>query len=731
MGTMTPASTTSAPQAAGWRHVVRESFRVSKDQVNALGAIRCTVGVLIPLVIGLAAGSVADGLAGAVGALAGGFASFQGTYRTRAAIILAVGAGMAVSTVTGALAEHSAVGTAFVDAAWGVAGGMMVALGPALLVIGLQWGVGALVAAAIPMNTGQALVRGSLVLAGALIQMVLAALVWPLRSYRAERRAVAASYQALSSFAQDIAGGELLSRGPAMIDDARAVLRDPQPFGRAGQQLAFQALLDEADRIRINLVRIARLRSLLPAAVSQLVVTRLARAVAGTLDEISHTIEKERLPAVVAAFRSGSSPADSAPDLDGAIRDLESAVVGAQPAWAAEELQQSTRALGGQVRSAGRVAMVTVGERDVTGTTPVMRPGPKQSLAHRTKAGVDEALITLRANLSWDSSAFRHAVRLGAVLAVCVAVARIGDVARGYWVGLTALVVLRPDFVTTATRGLGRLVGTLAGAVVATALVAWLRPGTVGLTVLFGCAVFFAFAILRANYALFSIFITGYVVFLLSFAKLPAFATVTDRVVDTLLGGGIAVAAYLVWPTWESHQVGEHLARLLEAQRDYAGAVLGVHADPGDNRRASLGDLRARTRRARSNAEASVQRLSLEPERGTRSGGLDVDTASGVLAAARRFSLGTLTLHAHLPDRTDPPRPDLVRLAEAIPSELTRVAEAMRSHQPPSAGGLRDIHNALPDELTDSVPLVVSETDLMVDSVNTIAELLTAQAGRA
>jgi len=47
-----------------------------------------------------------------------------------------------------------------------------------------------------------------------------------------------------------------------------------------------------------------------------------------------------------------------------------------------------------------------------------------------------------------------------------------------------------------------------------------------------------------------------------------------------LLGGALAVIAYLLWPTWESRLVGPQLADLLEAQARLLRGVLGVFADP-------------------------------------------------------------------------------------------------------------------------------------------------------
>src|SRR5207302_8853593 len=69
----------------------------------------------------------------------------------------------------------------------------------------------------------------------------------------------------------------------------------------------------------------------------------------------------------------------------------------------------------------------------------------------------------LRANLTFRSPAFRHAIRLGAALIIASALARLLPLPlqRGYWIPLTVLLILRPDFTSTFTRGVARFLGTV------------------------------------------------------------------------------------------------------------------------------------------------------------------------------------------------------------------------------------------------------------------------------
>jgi hypothetical protein len=96
---------TSAEPASNrniFHEAVASALRVHWSQAEPLAALRCTIGVAVPL---LAAVSFIDSAAGifvAVGAVAAGFGSFQGVYRSRARVML-LAVGMAVSLFVGSL----------------------------------------------------------------------------------------------------------------------------------------------------------------------------------------------------------------------------------------------------------------------------------------------------------------------------------------------------------------------------------------------------------------------------------------------------------------------------------------------------------------------------------------------------------------------------------------------------------------------------------------------------
>ena len=158
--------------------------------------------------------------------------------------------------------------------------------------------------------------------------------------------------------------------------------------------------------------------------------------------------------------------------------------------------------------------------------------------------GIGPAVRTLRANLTLGSAAMHYALRQGTTLAVAAEMEHATGLPNGYWVPMTALLVLRPAFQPTFHRGVLRVMGTIVGAALATLLVHALRLDllTVGaLTALFA---WLAYALLNVNYGLFAVFLTGYIVFLLDFGGLSTKVVVAHRTLNTALGGGLALLSY-------------------------------------------------------------------------------------------------------------------------------------------------------------------------------------------
>jgi uncharacterized membrane protein YccC len=343
----------------------------------------------------------------------------------------------------------------------------------------------------------------------------------------------------------------------------------------------------------------------------------------------------------------------------------------------------------------------------------------------------------LRANLTLRSATFRHAIRLGIALALATALYRLLPlpIERGYWIPLTALLVLKPDFTATFTRGTARLLGTMLGAVLTTLLVSLLAPSNELLVVLDAIMAYLAFSVLYVNYAIFSAFITMETVFLLTFVAPQPLMTAAYRAIDTAIGGLLALLIYALWPTWELSQVPNNIANRLEALRRYLIASMNVYAHPGTYDALTMHNLRMEVRLARSNAETSVQRSLQEPEPHR----VDLDLAQSLLRAADTIAQSILALEAHLLDNpSHHALPQVIPLTREIDEALRLLITAIRQRQPIQAlpdlqetlhslrqPGKRDPH-ALSEAHTD-LHFVRSEIKRIVRSIHTMNQLLSSR----
>ena len=668
------------------RDVLRATVTLDPAGLQGRDGLRTALGVGVPLVVGVALDRPLDGLAAAGGAFAAGFALFAVGYRTRLSAVLLATVGVACSTFVGAAVGDVLWLFALTTAVWGFAAGMLVSLGVAAGIIGVQSVVGLLVITQYSMPLEDGLGRAGLVLLGGGVQVLLLLTAWPLRRSPFERSTLATVYRSLGAYAAALPTGVAEPPDVRPLAEARRALRDPQPFLRDEHAQLFSQLHDEAEHVRTTLAGLALVRGRLVGWPSReravVLLDELALEVAGLLRDIAVAAELPRSAARSAALTAAGPE-------------------GAPERW--ERLARATAALRGEAAAAGpsdthvgaslvgeveRLATALLGHleavvrlsRAAAGPLSLDQAGPQSTRARST--AVQDALPTLRAHLTLRSAVLRHALRLAGTLGVGTALAGLLPSEHRYWLPLTALVVLKPDFRSTFTRGIGRILGTAVGALLAGLVTALLEPGPLVLTVLVVAAAWGCYALLFANYALFGLCVTAFVVFLLSFAALPGWGTVLDRLEATVLGGVLALVAYVVWPTWERVRVPEQLARLLEAQARYGAALLEQYADLSQLDLARLEELRAAARLARSNAEASVARLASEPL--GRRGGLAPEQARAVREQVRAYALAALALQAHLPEaRPVAVEPQLRVLAQQLRSSLGELAAALRDGRPP------------------------------------------------
>ena len=134
---------------------------------------------------------------------------------------------------------------------------------------------------------------------------------------------------------------------------------------------------------------------------------------------------------------------------------------------------------------------------------------------------------------------------------------------------MTAMLVLKPAFNETVKRAFARISGTIAGAVLTSYLVAHVKPAPIELAVLVLVCVFLAYSTLNVNYAMYTVFLTAYIVFLLSLANLPGAVIAHRRAISTIIGGMLALLVHLDavrrWRRKAGHDPDQHLNAVTSA----------------------------------------------------------------------------------------------------------------------------------------------------------------------
>jgi hypothetical protein len=349
------------------RNLAHETFIFDWSKFSPEAALRCVPAIAIPLVIGVSTGHPRQGIMAAAGAFSVGFGSFQELRHSRTAPMLVAAIGMCVSSWIGSIAGHSHLATVLISALWGFLYGTVWTLSPGTAWTALQCVVWLVISTAYPQSGLQALTRGSLMLAGGVLQMLLVLALWRIQ-------------------------------------------------GTVNPVLGGSSTLEE-DRI------------------------------------LSHAIEAD--------------------------------------------------------------------------------PGRRL-----------------------------QAIRAAIVLAVSAAAYRYMRLPNAYWIPMTAAIVMKPALVQTFQRGLARVLGTLAGAALATLIASALQPQPWILVALVVVFAWTCYLLIYVNYAVFAVCVTSYVVFLLALAGLPEASLITHRMIATLLGGGIAWIVHAMFsPLERTHENDPSLRR--------------------------------------------------------------------------------------------------------------------------------------------------------------------------
>ena len=683
-------------------------LKLKPRDVPVIVALRNTAAVTLPLAAGVATHHLGIGLGISVGALNTMFSDQPGPYRLRMRRMLLAATAAGASAFVGYTLGGNDLWIALAALIWGVAGGLLVALGTDAGRIGLTSMILLVVTAADPHPPSAAIGPALLLFGGGVLLTLFAIAAWPWQRYRLERTALAQLCRQLAASARRRDDSAQSPPVTQALTDVENLLHGSYR-ARGVAMETFRVLAELIERIRLELLALGGLHERLHAGELKATLPRLREYAARTLDAIASALAAGETPLAATAALEG---------FDAALATLTKFDDNAGPsAGHAQTIALAhAHALAGQLRAAMRNA-------DFAGSRGELRLAAHEANLPR-ELRPRNALAILRANLRLSSVACRHAIRCGVCLALAIIGERIAGVPHGYWIPMTTAIVLKPDFAGTFSFGLLRVIGTLLGLALTTALVHFAFGGDWQRILLLALLCFGFRQLTSMHYGIGVMLLTGLIVVLLSFDGISPGETMSARAIGTSLGSALALLAYVVWPTWERGRVRAALAEMLDAYRRYFLAVLGNDARV-------RADVRAGSRSARTNAQASLDRLRGEPRRDARL----VAVAEGVFANANRFVRAAMALEAirqtsgELPARVQVQEfaaqadASLVGLAQCLRDGTSAVTgSALRAEQRRLSAALEAAAGSENEHLLAAA--WIDASDRITDSVNTLSHLL-------
>lgn len=725
----------SEPQSANLQEVgaptrpqVRSNFRSALFRYEGHKAdlgmgLRNAAGVTIPLFVGWLTNQLNPALIAALGALNVSYADGRDPYRARGRRMLLSSVACAAAVFAGARLSHSPVGAILLIGLWSFSAGMLVSLGATAADLGNISLVTLIVFAARPLNPRDAALSSFIALCGSLLQTGLSLAAWPVRGLSPERKVLGSLYTQLASLAES----HDATPPPAseQITAAQQALA-----GLSGDHSVeaerYVSILNQAERIRLSIIALLRLRSRLrgnsdtTAAVEivdrALHITFMALAAYG------------RCLSLAADFTSLEPvPLDPLQDIGQALRVGEQTAPSQTAAAFLKDCRTQIEALAGQLRTVRDLVTNTTDSGD-----SAFR-GKQQTTPWRLR--LSGAAATLRANFTLRSPACRHAVRLMVCVAVAETISRSQNWHRWYWIPMTVAIVLKPDFKSTFSRGTLRLAGTIIGLVLATVMFHLVPANMVAVhIVLIGVFTFLLRSFGQSNYGIFVIALSALIVVLVALSGVSPGEVILSRGLNTFIGGTLALLAYWLWPTREEKHISDAIAEMLDAYRAYFHTVREAYVGNIEAGSRLLDDVRLQSRLARSRLEASIDRLSAEPNVSAEK----LQRLTGMLASSHRLVHAIMALEAGLTDSVSAPvRGTFVTFANHAEVTLHTLAAALRGSkvETDDLPNLREDHHCLISSGSPEVEryaLVNVEADRIANSLNTLSGqiLKRAQSGQ-
>ncbi|MEB3882130.1 FUSC family protein [Lyngbya sp. CCY1209] len=667
------------------------------NRIEAYRGIRAGIALAVPTLVGRAVGYPETGfyigltgvffILGAVG----------GPYGTRAKTAIATLVGGTVAIGLGTLVSAIAAVKLLATFLWMFAVGYAAIYGHPGVMAGIVSGILFLFTIHLPPgDLAVAAERSAVGFAGGIWAIALWLILWPLRPYLPLRKAISRCYGAIADYIQFVLnhspGDEI--RGVAQWRETLQIAKDAYILnrrGRRGNSAIGQAavmLIQDAERLMMSVSALIEVAAIHRDHPQQMTVGVL---VDNALEKIASNL---RNLAKLTRNQPARIDGDRLRQISEALnqqKDLQQRTIGdrVEAYSGLIAVDRLVNILNRTICLLDRSAHILWEMKPTAGGEPSESSPGETVLLEPTKTPPFEPL---RDNFTFNSAYFRHGVRLAVATSAGVAIATLEAIPHGFWISLTVLLVLQPDFGSTYRRFFHRILGTILGALL-TPLLAIAIPQTYILEAIAVISVSVAFSLLRFNYGLAVFFITVYAVLLEQLRSAEDVRAATVRVVATLIGSGLAfAAAFFLFRDREEKRFLAAVATAIAAGRHYFKTVMTSYFGDREIDPDAIARCRHQNRLAQFNAQVSLQKLIDDPHTSQN----QIEMGVMLMLNLTRFSRAIAVLIDPLNHFTGTePHPDIETFVSHVDFALEQleIAIKIKKHPPP----LPDLQTPLMD----------------------------------
>ncbi len=216
-------------------------------------------------------------------------------------------------------------------------------------------------------------------------------------------------------------------------------------------------------------------------------------------------------------------------------------------------------------------------------------------------------------NFSFKSTIFKHSLRLSLTVMIGYAVGNYFAFQNPYWILLTIIVIMRPNYGLTKSRAKDRLIGTVVGAIIAACLLLLIKnayvQGAIGIV-----AIIIAFSVVQKNYKISATFVTISIVFIYAILRPDILVVIQYRILDTIIGAALSFMAILwLWPAWGFLEIRQNIKSSLEANTSFFSNITKYYIEKG-LMPTNLKVARKKAFLETSNLNAAFQKIVQEPK---------------------------------------------------------------------------------------------------------------------